>query len=54
MFKLKSTMRCGMDKKPLIPYCPNSYRNRLPVLELKRLHKNVSSIELGDRRLLNL
>lgn len=50
MYKLKPIMRCGMDKKPLVPYSPNSLRNRLPVLDIKRLNKNSSTIELGDKR----
>lgn len=50
MYKLKPIMRCGMDKKPLMPYSPNSYRNRLPILDIKRLYKNTSTLELGHKR----
>ena len=42
-------MHVGMKNKPLLPYNPNSYRNRLPALDAKKPPKNVSSIEIGDR-----
>ncbi len=38
-----------MPKKPLEPYDPFSYRNRLPVLGVKMPVKNASVIEIGDK-----
>ena len=35
-------MSVGTDKKSLEPYDPNSYRNHLPIIDAKRLHKNLS------------
>jgi len=43
-------MHVGMAKKPLVPYHPTSYRNRLPVGDAKKPPKNSSQIEFGDRR----
>ena len=42
-------MHVGMAKKPLVPYTPNSYRNRLPVSDARIPLTNASSIEIGDR-----
>lgn len=42
-------MHAGMNKKPLVPYDPISYRNRLPVATVVMPNKNKSIIELGDR-----
>jgi len=38
-----------MQKKPLVKYHPESYRNRLPVRDLHKPSKNASKIEIGDR-----
>lgn len=43
-------MHAGMKSKPLVPYNPNSYRNRLPIPDAKKPPTNASSVELGDRR----
>jgi len=39
----------GMSKKPLVPYHPLSYRNRLPNSTVIMPHKNKSVVEIGDR-----
>ena len=38
-----------MNNKPLCPYDPTCYRNRLPVRDLAKPSKNASKIEIGDR-----
>lgn len=43
----------GMDKKPLVPYTPNSYRNRLPIDNSHTAYKNTSRINIGDNNLVN-
>eukprot|EP00331_Platyophrya_macrostoma_P011764 CAMPEP_0176429830 /NCGR_PEP_ID=MMETSP0127-20121128/13923_1 /TAXON_ID=938130 /ORGANISM="Platyophrya macrostoma, Strain WH" /LENGTH=144 /DNA_ID=CAMNT_0017811667 /DNA_START=232 /DNA_END=666 /DNA_ORIENTATION=+ len=48
-YKISPHMHVGMSNKPLIPYHPLSYRNRLPVLDARKPPKNISSIEFGDR-----
>jgi len=48
-YKVSATMHTGMDKKPLCPYDPLSYRNRLPVQDARKPPKNSSQIEFGDR-----
>ena len=42
-------MHVGMAKKPLEPYNPKSYRNRLPTADVKKPVTNSSQIEFGDR-----
>ena len=42
-----------MAKKPLVPYHPHSYRNRLPVPDAAKPPKNSSQIEFGDRSTLD-
>merc|ERR1740117_656261 len=37
----------SMDRKPLVPYDPNSYRSRLAVDDAPVPFKNASSIEFG-------
>ena len=44
----KSIAHVGMVKKPLVPYNPNSNRNRLPTATVVMPHKNKSEIVLGD------
>jgi len=51
--KVFPNMHVGMNKKPLVPYHPNSYRNRLPVADAKKPPKNSSQIEFGDRSAAN-
>ena len=48
-FKVRETLHCGMMKKPLAPYHPNAYRNRLPQPTVVMPYKNSSSIVIGDR-----
>lgn len=47
-------MHCGMDKKPLVPYDPESYRNRLPVNGIvSGAAINRSYLDLGNCNLIN-
>lgn len=46
---VKPYMHVGMLSKPLVPYDPNSYRNRLSTGGIIMSHKNKSCIEIGDR-----
>jgi len=52
-YKVTENMHSGMPTKPLVPYHPTSYRNRLPIIDLKKPMSNSSTIELGDRSTLN-
>jgi hypothetical protein len=45
----KPYMHAGMGAKPLVPYEPESYRNRLPIHGIVMAPKNKSIIEIGDR-----
>lgn len=47
-FSIKPMLHCGMKNKPLEPYNPSSYRNRLPNTDYIIGHKNKSSIEIGS------
>lgn len=47
-FSVKPMLHCGMEKKPLEPYNPSSYRNRLPYGDFIMSHKNKSSVEMGS------
>jgi len=47
-YDIKPNMHVGMAKKPLVPYNPTSYRNRLPTPTCVMPHKNKSVVELGD------
>eukprot|EP00747_Dinoflagellata_sp_TGD_P163641 gnl/TRDRNA2_/TRDRNA2_182525_c0_seq1.p1 gnl/TRDRNA2_/TRDRNA2_182525_c0~~gnl/TRDRNA2_/TRDRNA2_182525_c0_seq1.p1 ORF type:complete len:184 (+),score=19.53 gnl/TRDRNA2_/TRDRNA2_182525_c0_seq1:76-552(+) len=38
----------SMDRKPLVPYDPNSYRSRLAIDDAPVPFKNASSIEFGN------
>ena len=42
-------MHAGMEKKPLVRYDPNSYRNRLPQPSVVMPYKNSSQVVIGDR-----
>lgn len=52
-YKPKPDMHAGMKKKPLVPYDPNSYRNRLPVDNSFRVYKNTSKFNIGSNALIN-
>ena len=45
----KPLMHAGMNRKPLGPYDPNSYRSRLPVATIVMPYKNSSQVVIGDR-----
>lgn len=47
-FSVKPIIHAGMLNKPLEPYNPSSYRNRLPNLDYVISHKNKSSMEIGS------
>ena len=47
-FSVKPILHCGMLKKPLEPYNPMSYRNRLPNFDCNFDHINKSNIEIGN------
>ena len=49
-YSIKPYMHVGMVGKPLVPYDPNSYRNRLSTGGIVMSHKNKSCIEIGDSR----
>lgn len=45
-----ANMHCGMLKKPLVPYDPESLRNRLPIISIvSGAAANRSSLDLGNR-----
>ena len=47
-------MHCGMAKKPLVPYDPESYRSRLPINGIvSGAAINRSYLELGNSNLIN-
>jgi len=48
-YKVRPNLHIGMQTKPLEPYNPTSFRNRLPVPDPKMPATNASSIEFGDR-----
>jgi hypothetical protein len=48
-YKVHSIMHTGMDRKPLVPYNPDSYRNRLPSADYVAPYRNASQFEIGDR-----
>jgi hypothetical protein len=48
-YSIKPFMHAGMEKKPLVPYHPESYRSRLPIGGIIMSHKNKSVVEIGDR-----
>ena len=48
-YDIRPYMHAGMSNKPLHPYNPTSYRNRLPTASVIMPHKNKSIVELGDR-----
>jgi len=52
-YAVKPDMHVGMSKKPLVPYHPTSYRNRLPTSSVIMPHKNKSVVEIGDRGAVN-
>ena len=48
-YTIKPNMHAGMTNKPLVPYHPESYRNRLPREGIVMAPKNKSIVEIGDR-----
>lgn len=48
-FSIKPIIHAGMLNKPLEPYNPSSYRNRLPNMDFVISHKNKSSMEIGNK-----
>lgn len=52
-YSIKPNMHVAMDKKPLIRYDPNSYRNRLPTADFFTPHRNISNVEVGSKALVN-
>jgi len=46
---VRPNLHTGMPLKPLEPYNPTSYRNRLPVVDAKMLSRNGSQLEIGNR-----
>lgn len=48
-FQTRDHHHAGMIKKPLEPYNPDAFRNRLPSPTIVMPHKNSSQIVIGDR-----
>ena len=48
-YSVKPHIHAGMANKPLEPYNPSSYRNRLPNMELIISHKNKSQMQIGSK-----
>ena len=48
-YRVHSTMHAGMNKKPLVPYNADSYRNRLPSADYVAPYRNAGQFEIGDR-----
>lgn len=46
-------LHCGMGKKPLMPYNPDSCRSRMPITGVVMGLNNRSYITIGDRGLIN-
>eukprot|EP01017_Pseudomicrothorax_dubius_P010264 TRINITY_DN13645_c0_g4_i1.p1 TRINITY_DN13645_c0_g4~~TRINITY_DN13645_c0_g4_i1.p1 ORF type:complete len:169 (+),score=23.48 TRINITY_DN13645_c0_g4_i1:58-564(+) len=51
--KPKPGLTVGSSKKPLEPYNPTAYRNRLASVDVKMPLSNSSVVEIGDRTTLN-
>lgn len=49
-YEPKPVMHAGMEKKPLIPYHPTSYRNRLPIEGACTQYTNKTQFDLGDSK----
>lgn len=50
----KPFMHAGMEKKPLVPYNSNSYRNRLPIFSDYFIpNSNISKIDIGNQNDIN-
>ena len=49
-YNVKPIIHAGMLNKPLEPYNPSSYRNRLPNTDVVICHKNKSLIEIGNKQ----
>ncbi len=52
-FTIKPFMHVGMNKKPLLPYDPNSFRSRLPTKDFFMPHSNLSRINIGNQTAVN-
>ena len=52
-YRSRSNMHCGMSRKPLVPYDPFSYRNRLPVADFNFKDLKKTEFILGDPSLVN-
>lgn len=48
-FRKAPDTHCTMQKKPLVPYNPNSFRSRLHKPDTFVRYRNASSIVIGDR-----
>ena len=46
-------LHCGMGKKPLMPYDPDSCRSRMPITGVVMGLNNRSYISIGDRGMIN-
>ena len=49
----KPVMHVGMNKKPLVKYDPNSFRNRLKKTDLYQPYFNTSKMNIGNRSEIN-
>lgn len=49
----KINMHVGMGKKPLVPYNPISFRNRLPTSDFYMPYKNTSKLDIGEKSDIN-
>lgn len=49
-YEPKPDMHVGMAKKPLLPYNPTSYRNRLPVEGAGTQYTNKTNFDLGNSK----
>ena len=49
----KNDCHLGMNKKPLVPYCPNHKRSKLPDDLKFKVFKNISDFDIGNEGLIN-
>lgn len=52
-YSIKPFMHAGMAKKPLVPYNPESNRNKLPPSDFFKPNTNVSKIDIGNQASIN-
>ena len=50
---IKSNMHAGMKNKPLVPYDPLSYRNRLPIKDFSVEDQRKNEFVLGEPTMIN-